>query len=516
MESTVFLESTHPYEEDRRWPVFNFSSQRVIFFSILCVLFKSEAIFTFFVCWLRGLGLTTGTLGLPTHNTLSHLWLLKPIFCLIIDLSNVPISQTNDEIVYNEQNPTTQNYNRPNFLFFKISNYRVVILILVEYSIALCSIALYILYKFNCFNTYCTHILVYALTLSLVCASAYGEGLFSRYVRGKGEETYVKSVAQRLFLSALYSYSTLLFILLPVIFPDSEVGDFLQLNSLFPLFLVFNAVFISWLITRPAITSHVPKSNTLSPSASQVDMVSREDPDNFSLQVLLSLFFLLVVSFRLKNDFYNRYKISDVDHYLFLLLTQCLKLIASLLTFYFMNTKTLLNLSMGIFGTCLLLLYPFKSFTLKFFEQVTRLGSLKILLLGSFLSFVQQTLMTYGLVISLFITQPGYEASIISIPSFSAHLTHLCLRQRLMDYLEMSKKQVWFFDFLGIFLFSYCFSVLFNKDHPNFLKKWKGSLNVLEGNRGSSFNLVTSLHNTQNPRSPWEMQTDLSCDSEAL
>eukprot|EP00375_Theileria_parva_P000530 XP_763200.1 hypothetical protein [Theileria parva strain Muguga] len=487
MESSDFLESTHPYEEDRRRSFFDFSSQRFVFFSILCVLFKSEAIFTFFVCWLRGLALTTGTIKIPTHNTLSHLWLLKPIFCLIIDLSNVSISQTNDGMDFSGKASKVQNRRRPNFLFFRISNYRVVILILSEYTMALCSVLLYILYKINCLNTYCTNILAYTLTLSLVCASAYGEGLFSRYIRGKGENTYLKSVAERLSLSSFYGYTTFLFLMFPVMFPDNKFGELLQLNSLFPLFLVFNAVFVSWLISRPVVSSHVPNSNALSPTASQVD-ISKADSENFSIQVLLSLFFLLVVSFRLKNDFYNRYKFSDVDQYVYLLFTQLFKLITSLFTFYFMSTRTLLNLSMGIFGTCLLLLYPLKSYTLRFFDNVVRLGTLRILLLGSFLSFIQQILMTYGLVISLFITHPGYEATTLSIPSFSAHLTHLCFRQRVIDYLEMSKKQIWACDILGIFFFSYCFSVLFNKDHPNFLEKFKKSLKILgDENQHSEF-----------------------------
>ncbi|UVC49751.1 hypothetical protein MACK_003862 [Theileria orientalis] len=498
MESGESQESRYLKGKSRGGRLLGPKSQSFIFFSILCVLLKSEALFTFFVCWLRGLQFTSGTIGLPDYNTLSHLWLLKPFFSLLIDKMDVPISQDSEEL---SKEPSTQEgvtdkpsednrplvrYNSLSF-FLNVKNYRVVVLLVAEYLIAFSSVTLYVLHMFKCFHTFFTNLLVYVQGLSLVCASSYCEGLFCRYVKNKPEETYVKFVSLRLAMTSLYGFTTLGCILLPVFYREGTLGKLLQINVFFPLFLTFNAIFVSWVVSRPVSKDEDEDSDSRygidvkqyrQNSASGPD-VHQEDSEIFSLQFLVSLLVLLLVSMRLKNDFFNRHNHTMVDNYLFILLAQFFKFVASILVFKFMGTKLVKNLCLLVFGTAILLLYPFKSNTSAFFERMSSLGRWEVVLVGFVLSVVQQVLLTYSLMMCLHLAPKGYEASIMSLPSFTAHTTHLCLRQHVIDYLDLSLKQKSIFQYFSFAFFCYFFFVLYKEDIHE-LKKASSGKNLGE------------------------------------
>ncbi|UKJ89093.1 hypothetical protein MACJ_002339 [Theileria orientalis] len=483
MESGEFLESRHLNGRSLGGRLFGPKSQRFKIFSILCVLLKSEALFTFFVFWVRGLQFTSGTIGLPEYNTLSHLWLLKPFFSLLIDKMDVPISQDSQEPEKEqstqegekdkpwEQNRPLVKYNSLSFLL-NVKNYRVLVLLVAEYLIAFSSVMLYVLHMVNCFHTFFTNLLVYVQGLSLVCASSYSEGLFCRYVKSRPQETYVKFVSLRLAMASLYGLTTMGCILLPVFFHEATLGKIFQINVFFPLFLTFNAVFVSWVVSRPVSREEDGDSESTygmdlkqhrQNSASGRD-VHEGESEVFSLQFLVSLLVLLLVSMRLKNDFFNRQNHTRVDNYLFILLSQFFKFVASILMFKFMGPKSLKRSCLLVFGAAILLLYPFETNTRAFFERMSSLGRWEVLLVGFLLSLSQQVLLTYSLMMCLHLAPKGYEASILSLPSFTAHTTHLCLRQHVIDYLDLSLKQKSIFQYFSFAFFCYCFFVLYKED----------------------------------------------------
>ncbi|BAM41406.1 conserved hypothetical protein [Theileria orientalis strain Shintoku] len=493
MESEEPEESNSLNEQSGGGRLLGPKSQSFVFFSILCVLLKSEALFTFFVYWLRGLQLTSGTIGLPDHNTLSHLWLLKPFFSLLIDKMDVPISQDSEEREkerstregekkkQSERRRPLLRYNSLSF-FPNVKNYRVVVLLVAEYLIAFASVTLYVLHMFKCFHTFFTNLLVYVQGLSLVCASSYAEGLFCRYVKSKPEETYVKFVSLRLAMTSLYGFTTMACILLPVFFQERPLGKFFQINVFFPLFLTFNAVFVSWVVSRPVAKDEEEGSESRygievkeykkSPGSEGGVGGDERESQVFSVESMVSLLALLLVSMRLKNDFFNKHTHTRVDNYMFVLLSQLFKFVVSVMMIKFMGTKNLKRSCLLVFGTTILLLYPFKTNTSTFFERMASLGRWEVVLVGLALSLVQQVLITYSLMKCLHMAPKGYEASIMSLPSFTAHATHLCLRQHVIDYLDLSHKQKSIFQYFSFALFCYFLFVIY-KDTQELKKRGK-------------------------------------------
>ncbi|EKX72534.1 hypothetical protein BEWA_050020 [Theileria equi strain WA] len=352
------------------WEI-SMSSPKILFYTLLSLLFKAEALSVFYVGWIDALVSETNAESVTMHRNVAFIWLSKPLLSLFndwlsrcfwtlddfkelililsgrrlveallrkllkrqkkmeeysifghkLDLENEPIfkyyRQTSQDSVSDEKVDTGK------------YNASIVVLVIAELIMMFYSIAIYVAYLVGEFDKPWIDTATIIFTICVVYTSSCADGLFSRHLRHRSEGIYAKAISARLALHASYAVSIALCVVLPNTLPF--VTDMFNTNILFPIFIISNGVCTLWLLYDPtdlqlktysssgAERKRVSPSPLPTPTATSLPETPRDGIISFPTECLISLVTLLFISMLIKNRYIAEGEIGIKKEWIFLI-----------------------------------------------------------------------------------------------------------------------------------------------------------------------------------------------------
>ncbi|EDO05415.1 putative integral membrane protein [Babesia bovis T2Bo] len=470
-------DSSYTREESRRlWPCscafldglcrsYGLDMTKVKSYSLLSLLLKSEALYLLHMCYISLLIASHPDGDKKFSNAvlylLPSLWLLKPLFALIDDHSDLILRKCaqwcrriNGEV--DTSRPPTGRSRSVMDSLVDLNKHANLMLCVSHIGIVTLLSAIMSYSKRHPLSGGCGPHLIVLVSLCQIASGAVSDGAFCRYVQCNSELSEVQFASLRLLFMIGYGLCNMLSVVMP--FPRSTdfITCFMTLINLAPCFLLGNSVCVLWvLLCDPGEYEEA------------VDQ-SKRKRTIYSPKVAIAFLGLMYLAMAMRMPYdtllLKASRRGAIPVMTLVGLSLATKIVVSTLMLRYCSLKRLLKIAKYIFVACIVVyctgykIPPLPSTT-------SSVWYLTFVAIQS--TSLHQILLTFGIVMTVRCAPRGWEASVMSLGDLSFDL---------VIYLHRSKisPRKWLYkiipsdiaiDICVVFFCLYCISVIFGNVH---------------------------------------------------
>ncbi|ORM41093.1 uncharacterized protein BXIN_0320 [Babesia sp. Xinjiang] len=468
-------DSSSPREEARRlWPCscgffdgicqsYGINGRKLKSYSLLTLLFKSEALYLLHTCYV-GLLVASHPDGDISFSPafvywLPSLWLIKPLFALLDDYMDRILQLFADccrriNGVHDTTMPPSARNRSVMDSLVDLNRHANLLLCLSHIGIVTLLPAVMVYSYLHPLSGGCGPYLVTALALCQIASGAVSDGVFCRYAQCNNELSEVQFASLRLLFITGYGVWNMLSVFMPYPRTTDILSSFMALVNLVPCFLLGNSICVLWvLLCDPGSYEEA------------VDMNKRAKT-SWSPKVAFAFVALMIMAMAVRHPYdCVLLRVSDfqpVTVISLLVLTVTVKVIVSCILARYVSLNRMLVIAKYVFLACLvvncggprILPVPSQESSIWYISLVAVLSTV-----------LHQVLMTFGLVMSVRSAPRGWEATVTSLSDLSldvvtyAHRNYISPRKAALHLMRYDI----LVDSLTVFFCLYSLFIIFGK-----------------------------------------------------